>query len=407
MKFTHLNNTITLASLCLLFVGIPFSRFLASIGMGLVLLTWLISGNYQGKWQRVRNNRLSLPVFLLWLLTFVASLWSVGDWETIAKQFYIYSRLLWFFLIVSLIQSSQHQKWAWWAFLAGCTINILMGLVIAFTPPTRFGSIVHLIKSAHGTVLSNYNAQGAILAFFAAACFVYMLSSQTKWIKALCALFFALAIANSAFFSQSRSGFVVTVLAVLAVISASVNKDKRIALGVGILAVLIGLAYFSPMMYSRFAHSITEINQYFTTGNFETSAGYRIEMWRRGIDFFLSSPFWGHGTGSYYKLASEVYTADQCAEACNHPHNQFLFFAVEFGAMGVGLFVYWFYKMLDRAMMCARDQDRYLWIAFVVIFLAECFLNLPLFSSSERIFFICLMGLLASSRYTYTSKQPV
>jgi len=55
--------------------------------MGLVLFTWLVSGDYQGKWQRIRDNPLSLPVFLLWLLTFVASLWSVGDWATIEKQF--------------------------------------------------------------------------------------------------------------------------------------------------------------------------------------------------------------------------------------------------------------------------------------------------------------------------------
>ena len=364
--------------------------------MGLVLFTWLVSGDYKGKWQRIRDNPLSLPVFLLWLLTFVASLWSVGDWATIEKQFFIYVRLLWFFLILSLIQSQQHKKWAWWAFFAGCAINIVMGLVITYMPVEWYG-MLGLTKWSHETVLGNHNAQGAVIAFFAAACFIDMQSSQTKSMKALCAVFFALAVASSALFSQSRSGFVVTALAVLAVLFVSVSKDKRLALGVGLFIVLMGLAYFSPKMSARFVQMNAEISQYFATGNFETSVGFRIEMWRRGVDFFLSSPIWGHGTGSYYKLASAVYTEGQCATVCNHPHNQFLFFAVEFGIIGVGLFVYWFYKMLKSAAMSVSKQDRYLWIAFVVVLVGECFLNLPLYSSSERTFFICLMGLLAGT----------
>ena len=404
MNYQCILYFVTSTSLSLLFIGIPVSRSLSSVGMGLVLFTWLVSGDYQGKWQRIRDNPLSLPVFLLWLLTFVASLWSVGDWATIENQFFIYVRLLWFFLILSLIQTQQHKKWAWWAFFAGCAINVVMGLVNTYMPVEWYG-ILGLTKWSHETVLGNHNAQGAVIAFFAAACFVYMQSCQTKSMKTLCAVFFALAVTSSALFSQSRSGFVVTALAVLAVLFVSVNKDKRLALGVGLCIVLMGLSYFSPKMSARFVQMNAEINQYFSTGNFETSVGFRIEMWRRGVDFFLSSPIWGHGTGSYYKLASAVYTEGQCATVCNHPHNQFLFFAVEFGIIGVGLFVYWFYKMLKSAAMSVSEQDRYLWIAFVVVFVGECFLNLPLYSSSERTFFICLMGLLVCSPLKNTRPQ--
>ena len=144
-----------------------------------------------------------------------------------------------------------------------------------------------------------------------------MQSSQTKSMKALCTVFLALAVASSALFSQRRSGFVVIVLAVLAVIFVSISKDKRLALGLGLCIVLMGLSYFSPKMSARFMQMNAEISQYFATGNFETSVGFRIEMWRRGVDFFLSSPIWGHGTGSYYKLASAVYTEGQCAIVCN------------------------------------------------------------------------------------------
>jgi len=87
MNYQCILYFVTSTSLSLLFIGIPVSRALSSVGMGLVLFTWLVSGDYQGKWQRIRDNPLSLPVFLLWLLTFVASLWSVGDWATIEKQF--------------------------------------------------------------------------------------------------------------------------------------------------------------------------------------------------------------------------------------------------------------------------------------------------------------------------------
>ena len=406
MNYQCILYFVTSTSLSLLFIGIPVSRALSSVGMGLVLFTWLVSGDYQGKWQRIRDNPLSLPVFLLWLLTFVASLWSVGDWATIEKQFFIYVRLLWFFLILSLVQSTQHKKWAWWTFCAGCAINVVMGLVNTYMPVEWYG-VLGLTQWSHETVLTNHNAQGAIIAFFAAACFIYMQSSQTKSMKALCTVFLALAVASSALFSQSRSGFVVIVLAVLAVIFVSISKDKRLALGLGLCIVLMGLSYFSPKMSARFMQMNAEISQYFATGNFETSVGFRIEMWRRGVDFFLSSPIWGHGTGSYYKLASAVYTEGQCAIVCNHPHNQFLFFAVEFGMIGVGLFVYWFYKMLKSAAMSVSEQDRYLWIAFVVVFVGECFLNLPLYSSSERTFFICLMGLLSFLRYSYPYKLPV
>ena len=78
---------------------------------------------------------------------------------------------------------------------------------------------------------------------------------------------------------------------------------------------------------------------------------------------------------------------------CIHPHNQFLFFAVEFGLLGVVAYALLIQRSLATA-LGMTDRFRMLLVAFLAILFVDSFINGPLWVSTERHFFASMLPLL-------------
>jgi O-antigen ligase len=63
-------------------------------------------------------------------------------------------------------------------------------------------------------------------------------------------------------------------------------------------------------------------------------------MWFTGVQLIKEAPLTGHGLGSYPIVSANKFK-DQtmCSIACVHPHNQFIFYAIELGSIGLILFL--------------------------------------------------------------------
>ena len=82
-----------------------------------------------------------------------------------------------------------------------------------------------------------------------------------------------------------------------------------------------------------------------------TSAGLRLEFWRKSLGFFSEAPIKGHGTGSTRGLFERTATPGgqnlASAEVIGNPHNQTLNVAVQWGIIGVAvLYAIWILHLL-------------------------------------------------------------
>jgi O-antigen ligase len=69
-----------------------------------------------------------------------------------------------------------------------------------------------------------------------------------------------------------------------------------------ILLPLAGLAWVSsPYLQERVLGVVQEIHKY-QTEDAATSSGFRLEFWKKSIQFIAAAPVLGHGTGSVREL---------------------------------------------------------------------------------------------------------
>jgi O-antigen ligase len=93
------------------------------------------------------------------------------------------------------------------------------------------------------------------------------------------------------------------------------------------------MADFSSL--ARVADFLEEVRTYEPTG-VPTSAGERLEFWRKSIDIVAAAPFFGHGTGSIHQQFRQS-AAGQTGMAglvTADPHNQIFATAIQLGLVG-------------------------------------------------------------------------
>jgi O-antigen ligase len=130
-----------------------------------------------------------------------------------------------------------------------------------------------------------------------------------------------------------------------------------------------------------------------------TSIGARLAMWKASLNFYWDQPLWGHGTGSYRWLTERLFTDPlMCAISCVHPHNQFLFFGVEYGLLG--LFIYsWLFVGVAKIVLLVERRYSLILAGLLTIIAVDSFINSPLWISSERNFYTAILALTMTSFY--------
>jgi O-antigen ligase len=142
---------------------------------------------------------------------------------------------------------------------------------------------------------------------------------------------------NMAFVVVSRTALV-TVPIMLAVFALLHLRWRSIAIISAALIAGAALAWqASPQLRKTAGTFASDYSGYIERGE-ATSAGLRLEFWRKSLGFFAEAPVKGHGTGSTRGLFERVKTGngDQAsAEVIGNPHNQTLNVAVQWGIVGI------------------------------------------------------------------------
>lgn len=375
--------------------GIPTAISAVNIGLAMVLLGWLLSGNFRWKWEVIRDNPITLPCLLLTALVLAGIAWSEAPGRYIGRHLYVYSKLPMMLMLLTVLYEPLWQKRALAGFAFGGLVTLVSTYANIWIHVPWSDSYNQGLGATHN-VFNDYIAQGLAMSFFTALTIVYALEARDRRIKALWWAIAALSIVSITHLLQGRTGQLVLLAMFAALILTSVPPVWRWRALFAALAVLALVFLSSSLIRNRIALIFVEYREYFEVGTVSTSTGARLDMWKNAFEMFLESPLWGHGTAMYRVLSEQIYTdAVQCSISCIHPHNQFLFFAAEFGILGVAAYALLLWRPL-RAALRMQGSARLLLVALLTIMFVDSFLNGPLWVTTERHLFASLLPLLVA-----------
>jgi O-antigen ligase len=315
-------------------VSLPWSTTATGALIALWLLALVPTITLSELRREIANPACGLPV-LLWALVIVGMLWSEASLAERLDATKGLHKLLVIPLLVIHFRHSDKGYWVLAGFLASCTVLLAVSWALHYAQvePSRHGP--------PGVPVKDYIVQSAEFLISAFACGHLALDAWHSRRRALALAMIALALlflANIAFVATGRTALVA--FAVLLLLFGVQRFGWKGALGLAIGGVLFAALIWasSPYLRGRALGVVDEMQRYHS-GNAETSAGFRLEFWKKSIAFIAEAPMLGHGTGSIPLLFRRAAVGDAgiAAAITGNPHNQTLEVAIQFGLIGVAL----------------------------------------------------------------------
>jgi O-antigen ligase len=403
-------------SAVLALAAVPVSTAGVNLASGLVLIFAACSPEAWRGLRKIRTTPTSIAAIVLFVVLALSLLYTTADMNEAVNFLLKYRKLLMFPILFLVLRGEGNAKWggaAIWALFAALTITMFLTYTNAFGW-TAFGPM-HDTQGPPSKpwVFKDHISGGLMMAFLvwlSMALGKTMTKPVLRWLLYLNAL---LALVNVLFILQGRTGQVVALIYIaLFVVWQLVHLRTaragrlRLVATLACIAACMGLAYYAfTAKDSRLADTGQEITSY-ENNNQVTSAGVRLEFYRRSVDLFAHRPIAGYGVGSVlpeFERLAKNQTGGR-AVMIGNPHNEFLLMGVQLGVIGIALFV-WLLFALYRECRYVDPLARNLIYGYLIAFVAGCLANSLLLNFTEGNLFILLSGILLYSRRVNDNAQ--
>ncbi|WP_273857689.1 O-antigen ligase family protein [Photobacterium sp. GSS17] len=201
--------------------------------------------------------------------------------------------------------------------------------------------------------------------------------------------------------SQTRGvwlGYFITVMLIVALRLRHLLMTRKACL-ITLATLAVGSFALKPVVEARIDETQYEVNQ-IMSGNFNTSAGLRLQMW--AIAPQLVEDNWLLGLGRYHhEKFNELYRQGQASESLKqenpaHYHNQFLDRLVKSGIIGVILLV----TLLSVPLIGlshVSHQHRYMLSSIVLLYATASLTDVPFSHPQPLLLYIFLVSCLTTS----------
>ena len=335
-------------------------------GVAIAVVLWLIALIPTIEWRALLRS-LARPIsalpIALFALALLGTLWSDATWGARLYAVGPTAKLLMLPLLLYHFERSPRGVWVFAAFLASCTLLMLVSWAVAFDP----GLTLKPEIEARGIFVKNYIDQSQEFALCAVAlAYPIMTLLQTSRMR-LAVLLTAIALsllANMMFVVVSRTALV-TMPILLAVFALLHLKWRTNLIALCAAVLLMAVAWnASPSLRTTVLKFAADYQQT-TVQNNPSGMGSRLEFWQKSLRFFAEAPVIGHGTGSTRGLFEQAAVGQigARAEIVANPHNQTLNIAIQWGMLGVVLL----YAMWWRHLRLFRGEDFAVWIGLLVV----------------------------------------
>lgn len=365
-----------------------------SISMGLFVIAWVSSGNFNKKFQLIKNHPAAIVSMVLFLMYGVGLLYSSASWEVRLAWWFKYHKLLYIPLIISVVTNEKYRDIAIKSFLAG----MLMVLAVSYLKWT--GIVPHKDIGQGYFVFKGRIAHNIFMAFtmYLTLHLAAQSSDIKRWYWIVISFFAAM---NILFLVNGRSGQIIMFVLFVWFIWETLSwKSVR---WLAVLAVAVPTIYFmaNGMPNSRLMEIKQEIVNH-DPDKAPTSSGLRLEFYKNALILIKHHPIIGGGTGSFeynYQLLAE--TQKTVSTNVPNPHNEFLLTGQELGGIGflilVAFFIIpWILSYRFESVKNSNISYGYALRGLVITMIVGCLFNSLLLDAGEGKFYCVLAGVLLS-----------
>ncbi len=380
-------NTLGVASkVCAVMLGaaIVLSTAAATVLFYTTLLLVLLSGNLREKFIFMISNPVFWVMFLLFLMFLVGGAYSTASIVDVLMILRKYSKFLLATMLLPLFTEEKWRSTAVFSYLLG-VLAMLICSYLRIYGYLSWGVIGGTVEMFKISMVFNF-----LLAFGAYLCLIQITSTTNKWQRFGWFIFFILLTHTVLFRSIGRSGyFVFTGLMLLFFI----QKFRWRGIFVAIISVtlLVSLAFaFSDTFKARMMAAINDISTYHQ--NNDTSVGLRMAFVQNSLVLIKASPFFGTGSGSYVKEYNAIRKAAaeinipgvvQHPHDYSNPHNEYVFFMVQFGVLGLVVLLLFFAVPLWYSRFLP-DKEKYIARGIIISVMIGSFANCWLYDVTVR-----------------------
>lgn len=342
--------------------SLPWSTSGTSICAALWLLTIIPTLDLQSLRRVVFSPAGGAPLILL-ALGIAGMLWAEIPWAERLNGVSAFLKLLYIPLLLYHMSRSGRACHVLVGFLVSCALLLILSWLIVTWPGFPFVGRTNTT----GVPVKDYISQSAM---FTISAFVVANFSVDAWrggrrylALALIALSAAF-LANVFYVATARTSLVVVPILIVVFGFRLFGWKGAIGFIVGFIA-LIAVAWPSAdYLRERVDTFFAEVQSYRPDGE-ATSAGERLEFWRKSIGFIQTAPLVGHGTGSIHDQfrRSVVGQTGMAAEAAENPHNQVLAIGIQLGFVGIAALL----AMWAAHLALFRSDSFAAWVGFVVV----------------------------------------
>lgn len=369
----------------------PVSRSLFLAASLLYVVSWVGLGQFRLKFSFSKTVPVWAPLMLLAGVVAVWAMFSSAPTGDVINNLKVYSKLLLVPMLVVTFADAHWRNRAWTAFtvsmlvvLASTYANVFVNLPWSHTQNQGIG--------ADHSVFVEYVSQSVMTAIFVAlALHKFASSTDPKW-RVAWALAAAAALGSVLFLLKGRSGLVAMAVVITTFLAIHTPKSSRWRTALGVALLGAALVASSPLMKERLKAAYHDVATYQSFQ--DSSLGLRIDMWKLAFNRMREHPFVGTGSGTYHGIAAQHF--GHCEFTCTHPHNQYLFFGMEYGLIGLGAFLWLLWRLLGMARR-STAPERDMLFALVAVLAVDSLFNVPLWYRAQSYFFYAMLGLLVAS----------
>ena len=320
-------------------VAMLFSPPLTSLLEVALYLVVLGSRDLRARFVHAARQPLGALALAFWALTAIGLAYSIAPWKEAFGIWLSWRRLLLLVIGLAVFGDLAWKRRAAWVLVAVSSIAALASYAGAFLD----AGIRHFPP---GIILRTQPTQGMTFAVAAfAAALLLSHGAFSRGVRILLALCCILLVANVAFITPGRSGYVVLVVCAMALgvdwmRAHGAGSAQRLAWTSAIVLVALAMLAASPIVRQRVELGLTELENY-DHGEEVSSIGERVIYQRNALALIAERPLAGYGTGSFETAYTRLIAGRSGREGLkvHDPHNQYLNIAAQHGLAGLALFL--------------------------------------------------------------------
>jgi len=330
---------------------------------GIIILFWLISGNYEQKFKKILESRLAIASLIFFGAHVLGILWS----QDIIWGLEIIRKMTEFGILLPILLTLTYKRnvnYYIFPFLLAITITALFSYLIYFEilPPFKNATIVDptpfMSRVSHGPLLAFSSYIALNRAFF-------YREKNIKFLLIILFLFFSF----NVFITEGRAGHLVYfVLMFYALLQKLGVNLRNLVLSSLIITFSASLIYFASSTFNKRVNTTYENVMNFKK-DANSSIGYRLTFAKNTSLIFLENPIFGVGTGDFPEAYSQRYSEKKfkTINKLTNPHNTYLFIAASLGIFGLLSLIYLFFVMIR---LSKKDDifSNELAIGFIILF---------------------------------------